>query len=94
MSRQRLREFPTARVVALVAILCASFAALFHAGPGGAAVVCVALAGLAFAVAIVPPRRGRRASAGLCAVCAYDLTGNESGVCPECGTLVTKGVGP
>ena len=22
----------------------------------------------------------------LCLVCGYDLTGNESGVCPECGT--------
>ena len=24
----------------------------------------------------------------LCPVCGYDLTGNESGVCPECGTEV------
>ena len=23
---------------------------------------------------------------GRCIECAYDLTGNESGVCPECGT--------
>ena len=29
-----------------------------------------------------PKRRRRR---GLCLKCAYDLTGNESGVCPECG---------
>ena len=29
-------------------------------------------------------RRGRPANA--CANCSYDLTGNESGVCPECGT--------
>jgi hypothetical protein len=27
-----------------------------------------------------------------CAVCAYDLTGNTSGVCPECGTRVAKPV--
>ena len=26
-----------------------------------------------------------RASAGLCVHCGYDLHGNESGVCPECG---------
>jgi len=29
--------------------------------------------------------RGRRRAAGLCEQCAYDLTGNASGVCPECG---------
>jgi hypothetical protein len=35
-------------------------------------------------------RRGRRRRAriarGLCPTCGYDLTGNRSGVCPECGT--------
>ena len=30
-------------------------------------------------------RRQRRAK-GLCVHCGYDLTGNVSGVCPECGT--------
>jgi hypothetical protein len=25
----------------------------------------------------------------LCPTCSYDLTANESGVCPECGTTVT-----
>ena len=30
-------------------------------------------------------RRARRAAAGRCARCGYDLTGNVSGVCPECG---------
>jgi hypothetical protein len=29
--------------------------------------------------------RDARRSRGLCPGCAYDLTGNESGVCPECG---------
>ena len=28
----------------------------------------------------------RRGARGRCTTCAYDLTGNESGVCPECGT--------
>ena len=32
-----------------------------------------------------PLRRRRRRSLGLCLACAYDLTGNTSGVCPECG---------
>lgn len=27
----------------------------------------------------------RRALEGACAACGYDLTGNESGICPECG---------
>ena len=43
---------------------------------------------LTFVVAwpYLPPivKRCRR-KAGLCVGCAYDLTGNESGVCPECG---------
>ena len=26
----------------------------------------------------------------ICMKCAYDLTSNESGVCPECGTKIEK----
>ena len=33
-------------------------------------------------------RRTRRPRAGHCVNCGYDLTGNTSGVCPECGTEV------
>ena len=32
-----------------------------------------------------PLRRWRRRRRGLCLKCGYDLRGNESGVCPECG---------
>ena len=32
-----------------------------------------------------PFRRHRRRRRGECIGCGYDLTGNESGVCPECG---------
>lgn len=32
-----------------------------------------------------PLRRHRRRRKGLCLKCAYDLKGNVSGVCPECG---------
>ena len=32
--------------------------------------------------------RDRRPKAGFCKVCKYDLTGNESGNCPECGTAI------
>ena len=31
----------------------------------------------------------RRRRLGLCLKCGYDLTGNESGVCPECGSPIT-----
>jgi hypothetical protein len=31
-----------------------------------------------------------RIAAGLCRRCSYSLTGNTSGVCPECGTPVAK----
>ncbi len=33
-----------------------------------------------------PLRRYRRRRRGLCVTCGYDLMGNVSGVCPECGT--------
>ncbi len=32
--------------------------------------------------------RRRRMKLGLCLRCGYDLTGNVSGVCPECGTKI------
>jgi hypothetical protein len=30
----------------------------------------------------------RRPRPGLCPTCRYNLTGNTSGVCPECGTKI------
>jgi hypothetical protein len=35
-------------------------------------------------------RRSRKSSRSACVECSYDLTGNISGVCPECGTPVPK----
>lgn len=35
--------------------------------------------------------RNLRRAVGLCSKCGYDLTGNESGVCSECGTPVNAG---
>lgn len=35
-------------------------------------------------------RRDRRYPEGHCQGCGYDLTGNESGVCSECGTKVEQ----
>jgi hypothetical protein len=33
----------------------------------------------------------RRPRRGMCPICRYDLTGNTSGVCPECGSSVAGG---
>ncbi len=37
-----------------------------------------------------PLRRSRRRRKGLCVKCGYDLTGNVTGVCPECGLKVKQ----
>lgn len=34
-------------------------------------------------------QKNKRAANGLCRSCKYDLTGNASGICPECGTPIT-----
>ena len=53
------------------------------------------LAGLAAALpsAWLLRVRGRKAIRGVCSICSYNLTGNTSGVCPECGTPVPHMVG-
>lgn len=38
-------------------------------------------------------RQRRRIEQGLCVRCGYSLTGNVSGVCPECGSATLRGVG-
>jgi hypothetical protein len=49
--------------------------------------LCAALLGYpALAFIRGPVRRYRRRCKGLCVRCGYDLTGNVSGICPECGT--------
>ena len=37
-----------------------------------------------------PARRWRRRRKGLCLKCGYNLTGNVSGICPECGTRIEQ----
>ena len=34
--------------------------------------------------------QSRRRRTGLCTECGYDLTGNASGKCPECGILISR----
>ncbi|UCC31619.1 MAG: hypothetical protein JSU86_04940 [Phycisphaerales bacterium] len=48
------------------------------------------LAAYPAASAIPTLRRRRRRRKGLCVSCAYDLTGNVSGVCPECGAKIEQ----
>ena len=43
------------------------------------------LISLALAIARRTHRQRRRLRTGLCIQCGYNLTGNESGICPECG---------
>ncbi len=35
-------------------------------------------------------KQDRQARMGVCEQCGYDLAGNESGVCPECGTRFAR----
>ena len=42
---------------------------------------------LSGAMSVWLERRGRRPSPGHCLTCGYDLTGNTSGVCSECGLV-------
>ncbi|GMU24130.1 MAG: hypothetical protein AMXMBFR13_42070 [Phycisphaerae bacterium] len=44
------------------------------------------------AVAFCAGRALRRPRGGCCPACGYNLTGNVSGVCPECGSPVPRGV--
>ncbi len=39
-----------------------------------------------------PLRRWRRTQRGLCGTCGYNLTGNASGMCPECGEKLARHV--
>jgi hypothetical protein len=43
---------------------------------------------VAVPTAIIFWRDHRRRPPGHCRICGYNLTGNVSGVCPECGTSV------
>ena len=57
-------------------------------------VACVAISVLAWGyiagriIGVIVARR-KRIAKGFCPVCGYNLTGNTSGVCPECGTKIS-----
>ncbi len=73
--------------VGQVAMWVDSFAYTVHDGTRYRLIVFAALLATYPTIAFIrgPVRRRRRRRAGLCIKCGYDLTGNESGVCPECG---------
>jgi hypothetical protein len=66
-------------------------------GPNGSLYNLAVPHGFVVALLVAPPaawavaavRRRSRRRPGLCKSCGYDLTGNVSGVCPECGTVRT-----
>jgi hypothetical protein len=74
-------------ITAAVVVYSVSAALAMHNLP----VVVIALAGTAAVmvplwVLIYPAElREERRARGQCPQCGYDLTGNVSGVCPECG---------
>lgn len=49
-----------------------------------------AVFGIGSAILLFLP--GRRFAYPACNCCGYNLTGNTSGICPECGTQVSKGM--
>ncbi len=54
----------------------------------GLAVFFVVLSGLPFYTAWKDDGDERDAVDGRCRGCGYDLTGNASGICPECGATI------
>ena len=78
---------------------CTKFACAYYLAPPGClqytdCMVGFPLWGVALLLLLYPAaslirgplRRRHRRRRGLCLKCSYDLTGNASGVCPECGT--------
>lgn len=86
---------PSRRILAQVALAAAFFALIawaanpqrprFWSRPAIDWIAWASMAGLAIAcvAAALPARRARR-PADRCAQCNYNLTGNVSGICPEC----------
>jgi hypothetical protein len=58
-----------------------------HGVPGWAAAppFCALAAAAVYALYRPRERRRRRRAMGQCVACGYDLRGNVSGLCPECG---------
>ncbi len=68
----------------------------FTVSPIGLLIDALVFAGLLWLLVFAPGvlRWYRRRRRGLCPECAYNLTGNVSGACPECGRLTERGDAP
>jgi hypothetical protein len=91
-----LRLFRYARILALVGMTGAACTYVADALLGGRLIsqqfmlLPILAFGLVLGIFVFPSVerklvRQQRAAAGLCTKCGYNLTGNTSGVCPECG---------
>ena len=83
--------------MAFILLACAVLVGWFFATPG----LITALTLLVFAISAlaqgiktktVENLQAVRKLQGGCLHCGYDLTGNESGVCPECGKVAESDV--
>ncbi len=91
------REVRSAKGQVVVGLLLADHSGYpeqFH-GPRYQRIASPLLAALPAARFFTRRRRLRRwrMRHSLCTECGYDLTANVSGVCPECGTAITKAEG-
>ncbi len=81
-------------------VLAATLNFVIMASPVNALVVGFSTCGAFFAVMSGPmvallllvSEYPSRYPPGHCQTCGYNLTGNVSGICPECGTRISKGI--
>lgn len=82
-----------ASVVWSVLFLCYAYIMIGYLGPFFPIAFVVGGAysfGIALVVGIPYRVRRRKSPPGHCPDCRYNLTGNESGICPECGRPITE----
>jgi hypothetical protein len=75
-------------VISLLAVTPAALLGGRAAGLCYAAALAAGIAAWLGAAEYAQRRIARRVKRGCCAECGYNLTGNVSGVCPECGVRI------
>ena len=88
--RKRPRKLSAMSMIIMFGMLCASIAFSSVMVRWKSEMVLAALSIGAIALYVEARHRGRRRRARgvLCLSCGYNLTGNVSGVCPECGAAI------
>ena len=82
--------------IALAAAMAATLTWVLATDPGPVRLVGATVGGALAATSLGVTLRGilrRQPRPGVCGNCGYNLTGNISGVCPECGTELGGGAG-